>query len=79
MWPHLEKGSFTGQIKDLEMRSSWISRWALNLTVVVSLKGTEEEMGTGGNGHVQMEAEIRMVQPQAWGHQQLEEAGKILP
>ena len=59
------KGVFAGVIKDLEMRSSRFPGWALNLTASVLIRKEHTEQG---EGHVKMEAEIRVTRPQDKEH-----------
>lgn len=54
-------------VKDLEMNSSWIIRWTLNPMASVLIRDTQKRDAERGEGHVNMKAEIGVMQPQAKG------------
>lgn len=63
-------------IKDIEMRSSWISRWALNPMTCPYEQHTHRGDTGRTEGHVKTEAGTGLIQPQAKEGLEPTEAGR---
>lgn len=75
------EGVLVDIIKDLELRLSGLSGWAVNPMTGVLIRGRRSDACTR-EGHVKTEVEVEVILPQAKEHgsgPQLEEERRVLP